>query len=346
MSLNCCRAELEVLQDGIQESRLFMQQLQVLCPAPNTLQSPVLVQKLNLAKQALAASLENVSQAEQQLSAAVSACSPLKRPHEACTLPMQPAVFSASLVRAMQQTSHILEECHQVLGDAGGTVIPDLTLPVASEVLTVRHVFPSWKELETLMGKIIEDVGRVQASASHTHAPPPARDHAAIPPVANVEQFAKSVEACLQYTLLWAQEAGKPRLEQNSTSATEAVAVLKACMQSSAIDNLSVALASCAQFAGQLPGSDAEVLGLASQLRGVLHMVRTVLVALRAAIVHAVLLQAAFSQLTLVVIATFVAFVKEGFGEGVSEEQDVPSGAETGMLSEKCLIETCLLVDC
>lgn len=321
-----------MLQNGIQDCRHFMQQLQALCPPSNMLRSRALVQRFNGAKQALAASLENICHAEKQLSTAVAAASPLERTHAICSLPSQPVVFTPSLVQAMKSAASVLEECHRVVFETGGTAIPDLMLPVISGNLTVRHVFPSWKELEGLVGQVVADIADIAGTVSpETDAPmPSAPEPISSAAEADVQQFAHSIEACLQYTLLWAQEAPKPHTELDGLGAAQAVAVLKACVQAPSIDKLADALASCAQFAGKLSGSDAQVVALVSQLRGVLPMVRTVLVAMRAALVHAVLLQTAFSQLTLVMIAVFVSYVKEGFGEGVTEEQEGADGAGTG----------------
>lgn len=334
--LRYCRTELEVLQHGVQESRLFMQQLQTLCPPSDTLRSKALAQRLNGANKTLAGLLESVSHADQQLRAAVAAASPLRRTHVACQLPIQPVVFTRSLVEAMKNAGSVLEECHRVAVETGGSTIPDLRLPVTSSSLTVRHVFASWTTFETLLEQVVADVAAARTCRPCTGAPSAATH---LPSVQGVgaEQFASSVEASLQHTLLWAQEATKLQTEEPGWGAAHAVAVLKACMQAPSIDKLSCALDSCAQLAGQLAGSDAQVLALVSQLQGVLPLVRTVLVALRAALVHAVLLQVALSQLTLVMIAVFVSYVKEGFGEGVAEEQDGPDGAGVGMPTIKLL---------
>ena len=328
-----------MLQKGLHSTGQFMQQLQALCPPSNALKSRSLAQRLNVANQDLAVSLQKVRDAEKQLSTAVAAASPLRRTQVACKLPSCPVVVTSSLAQAMHGAASVVEECHRAAVETGDVPVPAEAVPEVSGSLTVRHVFPSWRELEVLVGRVAEEVGCARAQHSPT-TNATERDQAPSAPEADVQKFANCIEASLQCTLLWAQQASKPPREQDSLGAPEAVAVLQAFVQAPAVDKLACALASCMQIAGQLPAADAQVMALMLQLRAVLPMVRTVLVSMRAAIVHAVLLQAAFGHLTLVMIAVFASYVKEGYGEGISEEQEGPDGAGTGV----CLPLTYLIL--
>lgn len=343
------RTQLRALVNGTEELQLFMQQLQTLCPPSSTLRSKPLAQTFKKAKQAIAGLLESLRSAQEHLNAAVAAASLLGRSHSTCDIHCKPAVFTATLLQAMHATAVALKDCHTVVHETGSSTVAEMVLPATQKSLQVRDIYPSWTRLETLTEQIMADVVRARADGPPTDETtsevPEAKCIAARDDGDNaVKEYADCVEQSLKNTLRWAQEAVKAHTE---IGAPLAVSVLSACTQAPSLEKLCAALGSCAQFAGKLPGSDPRVAALVAQLRGVLPMVRAVLIGLRATVVHAVMLQMALSQVTLVTVAVFHAYVKDGFGEGVSEEQDGQDGEGTGMNPTVTLVpETVLGIGC
>jgi hypothetical protein len=328
-SMCCCRNALSALLTACQEINLCLQQMQTLCPCAALLNSSSLSKAFRSAKEALQSVTEKIGKAlSDLLKLQVSGSLPVQ--HSCHT--GHPLAFGTQLVDAMVRMLQVLQEGLVDIQEAGRTAVPDLDAPEMPKELIVQHVYPSWTALESLMSTQVDKAARACAAAGPLQN---ARDStatcstqvdAAECPQEMVQLFADSIEASIQRSLTWAQmlqtQPWDTSQDARQCMAPQAVQGLIACLQASSLKQLCSSLAACAEAAGQVSGSSAQVVALSSQMHTMLHLVRVVLAGVRAALAHAVVLQTASSQLAMVLTCVFMAYVKDGFGEGEGQEQD------------------------
>jgi hypothetical protein len=225
-----------------------------------------------------------------------------------CT-PKPPLIFTQRLVAAMEAAAGTLAAAAADAAACGSEKIDGLDAPEIEGPLTIRQLHPAWAPLQRALDA--------------------ARDAARLPepddtePSSSTELSATlpdAIEASLRAVLLWSQG---PRVDAPAAmpSLTTCTYRLAALLTTPILSTLRANLEAAAR-----PAATSLSPPLRAQLTTLLSMVDILLAGVWAAAMHVVCMHAACTQLSVLSAATFVAYLKDGFGSGEAEEDEDNDG--------------------
>lgn len=327
---------------------VFCRQMRLLELPSEAMLSPSVTAALTAASQGLSSTLEALETAHTNLSSAVSTTvapvgidvgdsgvDDVESLHA-------PLVFTPALLDAVASARTCLEESYKTVHRSGQAALsPDDSLDL-SGVATVGDVFPSWNRLESMLSSGVTEANQLCQALP---AVPPLhgganREAASSPPNADAHPevltgLTDAAQTALKQTLLWAQGTRSSVAEPDENGMfrlPQAMKILCKFLQSSCTRRLCSALAACVHGAPKLSSDASELEAtLNSRLLPVLGCSQTVLTGMRGCVIHAVLLHAATGELAVAITSMFIAYVREGFGDGEGEVAEGEAGEGAGV---------------
>lgn len=331
-------------QRALRELSAFASAATELTPPSSTLNHPSMASALSAANSALLDAHKSLSQALEKLDAAAMRAPTLDTsaalPESGAPAPAvrggpnsawrPPLLFTNELLAAMRAAADAIATVEADVAACGRVAVTGLDVPELAGDPTVARLHPALPRFQAALSSAeqacvaplaaqlaapaaqsaLADVGSATAAQS---AQPGAGD--------SVAALAAAVEATLQQALVWAQGPFDVAPSGGTAAFAAALQRVSGVLSARAVPALVSALTQCA-CALQQPLPARLPQPLLQQLSRVLSMVDTVRAGLWAALMSAVTLHSAGTRLTVLSAATFVAYMKDGFGRGEADEEE------------------------
>ena len=338
---------MDALTRRMYEAVDFCRQMELLHPHAEAMLTASMASSLNAASKAVETTLKRLEAASIRLKdATISTVPPsgVRVGTEAAVASRAPLVITSALLEAIAHACKALQDSRDHIMSSGSKLLAQDDVPEHTQPVTVADVYPSWHRLQAMLNAAASQISQMcqELPGLPSEVSCYASKNTGLAAVNSSQlsdeqqmEVGLAAQVAVREALIWAQGTKKyacgERKQGSMLLLPEAVTMCQVFLQSACADRLCAALQACVRTASQAPLTSGHLAGVRSKFLAVVGCTRAVLAGMRACLAHVVLLHAATGLLALTSTSVFLAYIREGLGQGEGEAGDVDNGEGTGM---------------